>query len=87
MRNGGFHVLVEGRENQECETGWIEKSLHVGTGEYQIIGDSIVFRAIEREGLSGRLHGRVADDTVTMVLTRLPGLASLGDRTLTFVPR
>ncbi|TVR60715.1 MAG: hypothetical protein EA422_13545 [Gemmatimonadales bacterium] len=87
MRSGGFRVLVEGLENQECGTGWIEKSFHAGTGEYRIIGDSIAFQAIERRGLAGILHGRIAGDTVTVVLTRLPGLAGLGDRTMTFVPR
>ena len=87
MRSGGFRLSVEGAQDQGCESGWATRTLHSGVGEYVVVGDSIGFLFVEQRGLAGRVHGHIAGDTVTLVLTRLSGLADLGDRTMTFVPR
>jgi len=85
MRNGMYRVSVEGRTDQECESGWRSVIHHAGSGEYQLVGDSIAFRDVP--GLRGVPQGRISGDTVTMTITPLPALASRGVRTLTFVPR
>ncbi len=87
LRSGGFRLSVEGLEDQGCESGWAARTPHSGAGEYVVVGDSIGFLFIEQRGFAGRVHGHIAGDTVTLVLTRLPGLADLGDRTMTFLAR
>jgi hypothetical protein len=85
MRNGMYRVSVEGRTDQECESGWSSVFHHAGSGEYNVVGDSIAFRDVP--GLRGVPQGWISNDTLTMTITPLPALASRGVRTLTFVPR